>query len=138
MFGEQPRGKKRFTSPAPAPCIVKRTDFNMYVLSGPSEFTPKGSEELDLAHAGLGKRMLSIPDNLNHSEVIMCTCVDWSIIKKVNNLLYCESYLNQFVLKIVALLGGEFPKLKTLKGGWMFYKSTGNIFLNRRINSRII
>ncbi|KAK0143540.1 hypothetical protein N1851_018376 [Merluccius polli] len=26
---------------------------------------------------------------------------------------------------IVALLEGEFPKLKTLKGGWMFYKTTG-------------
>ena len=73
MFGEQPRGRKRFTSLAPAPCIITRTDYNMYVLSGPSEFTPKGSEELDLAHAGLGKRMLSMPDNLNHSEVIMCT-----------------------------------------------------------------
>ncbi|CAL8350446.1 unnamed protein product [Boreogadus saida] len=92
MFGEQPRGKKRFTSPAP--CVVKRTDFNMYVLSGPSQFTPKGSEELEHAHAGLGKRILSIPDNLIHSE-------------------------------IVALLEGEFPKLKTLKGGWMFYKATG-------------
>ncbi|CAL8252422.1 unnamed protein product [Boreogadus saida] len=85
-------GKKRFTSPAP--CVVKRTDFNMYVLSGPSQFTPKGSEELEHAHAGLGKRILSIPDNLIHSE-------------------------------IVALLEGEFPKLKTLKGGWMFYKATG-------------
>jgi hypothetical protein len=30
-------------------------------------------------------------------------------------------------LKIVALLEGEFPKLKTLKGGWLFYKATGNI-----------
>ena len=66
MFGEQPRGKKRFTSPAPAPCIVKRTDFNMHVLSGPSQFSPKGSEELEHAYAGLGKRMLSIPDNLIH------------------------------------------------------------------------
>ncbi|CAL8234015.1 unnamed protein product [Boreogadus saida] len=69
-------------------------NFNMYVLSGPSQFTPKGSEELEHAHAGLGKRILSIPDNLIHSE-------------------------------IVALLEGEFPKLKTLKGGWMFYKATG-------------
>ncbi|CAL8334495.1 unnamed protein product [Arctogadus glacialis] len=58
------------------------------------QFTPKGSEELEHAYAGLGKRILSIPDNLIHSE-------------------------------IVALLEGEFPKLKTLKGGWMFYKATG-------------
>lgn len=68
MFNtDQPRGKRRFSTPAP--CIVKRTDFHMYVLSEPSQFTPKGSEELELAHAGLGKRMLSIPDNLKHDEV---------------------------------------------------------------------
>ncbi|TDG99288.1 hypothetical protein EPR50_G00209420 [Perca flavescens] len=66
----------------------------MYVLSEPSQFTPKASEELELAHAGLGKRMLSIPDHLKHDE-------------------------------IVALLEEEFPKLKTLQGGWMFFKSTG-------------
>uniref|UniRef100_A0A8C1TU23 Uncharacterized protein n=1 Tax=Cyprinus carpio TaxID=7962 RepID=A0A8C1TU23_CYPCA len=93
MFNtDQPRGKQRFSTPAP--CIVKRTDFHMYVLSEPSQFTPKGSEELELAHAGLGKRMLSIPDHLKHDE-------------------------------IVALLEEEYPKLKTLQGGWMFFKSTG-------------
>ncbi|XP_061582133.1 uncharacterized protein LOC133447318 isoform X3 [Cololabis saira] len=89
---DQPRGKRRFSTPAP--CIVKRTDFYVYVLSEPSKLTPKGSEELELAHAGLGKRMLSMPDQLTHNE-------------------------------IVALLEDEFPKLRTLQGGWMFYKGSG-------------
>ncbi|XP_039682409.1 uncharacterized protein LOC120575649 [Perca fluviatilis] len=93
MFNtDQPRGKRLFSTPAP--CIVKKTDFHMYVLSVPGQFTPKASEELELAHAGLGKRMLSIPDHLKHDE-------------------------------IVALLEEEFPELKTLQGGWMFFKSTG-------------
>lgn len=66
----------------------------MYVLPEPNQLTPKGSEELQLAHAGLGKRLLTLPDNLKHNE-------------------------------IVALLEEQYPKLKTLKGGWMFFKSTG-------------
>lgn len=73
---------------------MKRTEFRVYVLSEPTQLTPKGSEDLKLAHAGLGKRLLSFPDHLKHCE-------------------------------IVALLEEEFPKLKTLVGGWMFYKSTG-------------
>ena len=96
MFGEQPRGKKRFTSPAPAPCIVKRTDFNMHVLSGPSQFSPKGSEELEHAYAGLGKRMLSIPDTLTQRGNHIYNIVDCSMIKNVNNFLYCESYFTLF------------------------------------------
>ena len=65
----------------------------MYVLSGPSQFSPKGSEELEHAYAGLGKRMLSLPDNLIHSEVIILyNIVDCSMIKNVNNFLYSESY----------------------------------------------
>lgn len=93
MFAnDQPRGKRRFLTPPP--CIVKTTDFQMYVLPEPNQLTPKGSEELQLAHAGLGKRLLTLPDNLKHNE-------------------------------IVALLEEQYPKLKTLKGGWMFFKSTG-------------
>lgn len=72
---------------------MKRTDFNVYALSGPSQLTPKGSEELELSHAGLGKRLISLPDHCNHNE-------------------------------IVAALEDEYPKLKDLKGGWMFFKST--------------
>ncbi|KAL7396910.1 hypothetical protein ABVT39_013480 [Epinephelus coioides] len=89
---DPPRGKKRFTTPAN--CVVKRTDFNVYALSGPSQLTPKGSEELELSHAGLGKRLISLPDHCNHNE-------------------------------IVAALEDEYPKLNDLKGGWMFFKSTG-------------
>lgn len=64
----------------------------MYVLPKPSLVTPKGSEDLEFAHAGLGKRL---PDSFQHGE-------------------------------IVSQLEDEFPKLKSLQGGWMFYKSTGD------------
>ncbi|XP_048034538.1 uncharacterized protein LOC125260283 isoform X2 [Megalobrama amblycephala] len=90
---DQPRGKKPFSLAKPV--NVKKTDFQIDVLSKQTLFTPKKDEDLELLHAGLGKRLLSFPDNFKHSE-------------------------------IVTLLEEEFPKLKTLQGGWMFYKSTGN------------
>lgn len=41
-----------------------------------------------------------------------------------------------FFLKIVALLEEEYPKLKTLQGGWMFFKSTGRISLNLQLRKK--
>ncbi|XP_073670929.1 uncharacterized protein [Paramisgurnus dabryanus] len=89
---DQPRGKKLFLSTPST--SVKTTDFQVYVLPKLTPVTPKGTEDLEFAHAGLGKRLLSLPDNLKHS-------------------------------KIVSQLEDEFPKLKSIEGGWMFYKSTG-------------
>ncbi|XP_070406291.1 uncharacterized protein [Nothobranchius furzeri] len=90
---DQPRGKRRFCTPTTS--VVKTNNFHVYVLPRPSEFTPKGSaEELQLATAGLGKRIIRLAENWGHSD-------------------------------IEAQLWKEFPKLKSLKGGWMFYKSTG-------------
>ena len=49
---------------------MKVTNFHVYVLPGPAEYTPKGPEdELQLALAGLGKRVISLPDNADHNEV---------------------------------------------------------------------
>ncbi|XP_016397194.1 E3 ubiquitin/ISG15 ligase TRIM25-like [Sinocyclocheilus rhinocerous] len=104
MFGtenDQPRGKKRF--PVAKPGNVKKTDFLIYVLSEHTLFAPKGDEDLKLVHAGLGKRLLTVPDSFKHSE-------------------------------IVTLLEEEFPKLKTLQGGWMFYKSTGGGERRRKLS----
>uniref|UniRef100_A0A8C2CU55 Uncharacterized protein n=1 Tax=Cyprinus carpio TaxID=7962 RepID=A0A8C2CU55_CYPCA len=104
MFGtenDQPRGKKRF--PVAKPGIVKKTEFLMYVLSEHTLFAPKGDEDLKLVNAGLGKRLLTVPDSFKHSE-------------------------------IVTLLEEEFPKLKTLQGGWMFYKSTGGGERRRKLS----
>ncbi|KAK2886129.1 hypothetical protein Q8A67_016966 [Cirrhinus molitorella] len=104
MFGtenEQPRGKKRLSVAKPG--NVKKTDFQIYVLSEPTLFTPKGDEDLELLHAGLGKRLLTVSDSFKHSE-------------------------------IVTLLEEEFPKLKTLQGGWMFYKSTGGGEQRRKLS----
>lgn len=65
---DQPKGKKRFSLAKPV--NVKKTDFQIYVLSEPTMFTPKGDEDLELLCAGLGKRLLSVPDTFKHSEVI--------------------------------------------------------------------
>lgn len=65
---DQPKGKKRFSLAKPV--NVKKTDFQIYVLSEPTMFTPKGDEDLELLRAGLGKRLLSFPDTFKHSEVI--------------------------------------------------------------------
>ena len=74
MFGtNQPRGKKRFCTPSPQ--TVKKTDFNVYVLPEPTQLSPKGSKELELAHAGLGKRMITMAENLKHDEVIILCCL---------------------------------------------------------------
>ncbi|CAM4732698.1 unnamed protein product [Leuciscus chuanchicus] len=81
-------------SSVPAPENRGQKFFQIYVLSEPTMFTPKGDEDLELVRAGLGKRLLSVPDTFKHSE-------------------------------IVTLLEEEFPKLKNLQGGWIFYKSTG-------------
>lgn len=64
---DQPRGKKRFSLAKPV--NVKKTDFQIDVLSKQTLFTPKKDEDLELLHAGLGKRLLSFPDNFKHSEV---------------------------------------------------------------------
>ncbi|XP_016114214.1 E3 ubiquitin/ISG15 ligase TRIM25-like [Sinocyclocheilus grahami] len=71
MFGtenDQPRGKKRFPVAKPD---VKKTDFLIYVLSEHTLFAPKGDEDLKLVHAGLGKRLLTVPDSFKHSEVVV-------------------------------------------------------------------
>lgn len=59
---------KRFSVAKPG--NVKKTDFQIYVLSEPTLFTPKGDEDLELVHAGLGKRLLTVPDSFKHSEVV--------------------------------------------------------------------
>ncbi|KAK9971304.1 hypothetical protein ABG768_024678, partial [Culter alburnus] len=89
--GEQSKGKRRF---APSPrTSVKFATYNLCVLPGPSSLTPKGSAELQLMQAGLGKRQVSMPEDMDHKEM-------------------------------VKLLEDEFPKLRTLTGGWLFHKAT--------------
>ena len=63
------RGRGRFCSPASV--TVKYLDLTVTVLPGPTEVTPKPSQELQLAHAGLGKRVVSIPEDSKHAEVLI-------------------------------------------------------------------
>lgn len=100
--GDQSRGKgkRRFVSqPTHTVPRIKTTELQIYVLSEPAasnmpKYTPNGSEELVLAHAGLGKRLVSFKDSDKHDEIF-------------------------------DQLENEFPKLKSLKRSWMFYKATG-------------
>ncbi|XP_046901646.1 uncharacterized protein LOC124484669 isoform X1 [Hypomesus transpacificus] len=80
MFNtDQPRGKRRFSTPST--CTVKSTAFHFFVLSEPTLYTPKGSEEIEFAHAGLGKRMLSLADHLKHSEIVSLVEDEYSKLK---------------------------------------------------------
>ncbi|XP_050959185.1 E3 ubiquitin-protein ligase TRIM47-like [Labeo rohita] len=62
---DQPRRKKRFSVAKPG--NVKKTDFLIYVLSEPTLSSPKDDEDLKLLHAGLGKKLLTLPDSFKHN-----------------------------------------------------------------------
>lgn len=48
---------------------TKATNIQFYLLPKPMTRTPQGSQELSLLMAGLGKRMISVPEHSNHAEV---------------------------------------------------------------------
>lgn len=68
FFRKEARGKRRF-----APYTTKESGksflVNFFLLERQYKKTPKGEEELPLMLAGLGKRSLSISQNMTHSEV---------------------------------------------------------------------
>ncbi|XP_049335386.1 uncharacterized protein LOC111190119 [Astyanax mexicanus] len=66
---EAKRGKGRFCSSSRT-TSSKHIDLTVYVLPSPSSVTPKASKELELACAGLGKRVVSVPDNFSYKEVM--------------------------------------------------------------------
>lgn len=65
---EAKKGKGRISSPT----YHKRvTNIAIYVLPGPTNLTPRASEELVLARAGVGKRVLAISEESKHDEVTL-------------------------------------------------------------------
>lgn len=66
---EGKKGKGRFVNSARA-APRKCADLTIYVLPGPSTLTPKGSRDMELAHAGLGKKVVAVPEDSKHSQVI--------------------------------------------------------------------
>jgi hypothetical protein len=48
---------------------AKATNIQFYLLPKPMTRTPQGTQELSLLMAGLGKRMISVPEHSNHAEV---------------------------------------------------------------------
>ncbi len=63
---EAKRGKGRFTRAAPP---IKFTDLTVCVLPSPTTLTPKPTVELELAQAGLGKKVVTIAEDCNHDDV---------------------------------------------------------------------
>lgn len=68
---EVKRGKGRFVTPARSPAPVKNFNLTVYALGRPANITPKGSKDLELSRAGLGKRLITVPEDNNHSEVFI-------------------------------------------------------------------
>lgn len=72
---DQAKGKKRFVAhPRQTISSIKTTELQIYVLSEPAapntpKLTPSSSEELILAHAGLGKRLITFNEIAKHDEV---------------------------------------------------------------------
>ncbi|KAL2099447.1 hypothetical protein ACEWY4_005927 [Coilia grayii] len=61
------KGKGRLKTPDKPHRV---TDLPVFVLPGPTTMTPKGSKELELAHAALGKKVVLVPESAKHSEIV--------------------------------------------------------------------
>ncbi|XP_032435724.1 uncharacterized protein LOC116730529 isoform X4 [Xiphophorus hellerii] len=61
------KGKQRIIASTRS---TKISNIGIYVLPGPTNLTPKSSDELPLAHAGLGRRVLSFFDDSRHEEIV--------------------------------------------------------------------
>ncbi|XP_030578768.1 uncharacterized protein LOC115775375 isoform X2 [Archocentrus centrarchus] len=68
FFKKEARGKRRF-APYRTNEFGKSFLVNFFLLEKQYEKTPKGEEELPLMLAGLGKRSLTISENMTHSEI---------------------------------------------------------------------
>ncbi|CAL8313935.1 unnamed protein product [Arctogadus glacialis] len=68
---ERTSGKRRFPTPLKmvSAASEKATNIQFYLLPKPMTRTPQGSQELSLLMAGLGKRMISVPEHSNHAEI---------------------------------------------------------------------
>ncbi|KAK0134310.1 hypothetical protein N1851_030131 [Merluccius polli] len=62
------RGKRRFATPSRT-ITCKLQCFQFYVLPCPATVTPKGDEELRFCQAGLGMRMVSLPEDAAHDQI---------------------------------------------------------------------
>ena len=71
-LSEMKRGRGRF-SKAASSVPVKTIDVPICVLPGPTVVTPKPAAELELAQAGLGKRIVQIPEDGTHAEALICS-----------------------------------------------------------------
>ncbi|KAK7882204.1 hypothetical protein WMY93_028378 [Mugilogobius chulae] len=50
--------------------VVKTTSVIIYALAGPTTTSPSGAEEMELAFAGLGKRVVVIRSDSNHEQIV--------------------------------------------------------------------
>ena len=69
-LAEMKRGRGRFSKPVSS-VPVKFIDVTICVLPRPTDVTPKPAQELELVQAGLGKRVVAIPEDGTHAEVLV-------------------------------------------------------------------
>ncbi|XP_060757036.1 uncharacterized protein LOC132868100 [Neoarius graeffei] len=66
---EPKRRKGRFsTSVRSSP--AKTINLTIFALPGPTTHTPKSSKELELVHAGLGRRLVTLTEDCKHADIV--------------------------------------------------------------------
>lgn len=132
-------GKRRFSATKPAAVSSPRgTKINFYLLPNLlTTRTPQGTEELTLLMAGLGKRVIMVPDNSNHSEVIPVNVInDKNVLKwetGINgtpefNILFWSTLLPRWI--------GDFswpePECRPIPGSFPLYEEPGRARLDNQ------
>lgn len=79
---EAKKGKARFPRTVP----IKHTDLTICVLPAPTTVTPKATAELELSQAGLGKKVVSVPEDCKHEDVCDYNIAIYSVV-------LCKTYL---------------------------------------------
>ena len=97
------KGEGRFCNPART-TPIKSTGLTICVLLAPTTLTPKSSQELELAHTGLGKRVVPLQEESKHQEVISYydddnDAVGFDILTPIFNFILI--YLIQLLIRIM-------------------------------------
>ncbi|XP_067298485.1 uncharacterized protein [Pseudorasbora parva] len=73
------QGKRRF----PETKSIRTVSIQFFLLPEHTDRTPKGSEELRLLQAGLGRRVVSLPENATHKEIVSILEEEYHKIKQL-------------------------------------------------------
>ncbi|XP_050958808.1 uncharacterized protein LOC127160195 [Labeo rohita] len=73
------QGKRRFQEAK----SIRTVSIQFFLLPEHTDRTPKGAEELRLLQAGLGRRVVSLPDNATHKEIVSILEKEYHKIKQL-------------------------------------------------------